>query len=249
MFAACLCLYGVYLRRNVPESPLFEKLDRQEELDKTPLRSTMRGHKRGLLLVAVQQFNAASFFVWQVFLPTYAHLVAGFPLALGLGLNAVALLIFVILVPLAGMLSDRVGRRPLVIAGAVGLALVAYPMFVLMQEVTPTRYLLVALVGNLLLALSHGSSAALFCELFPTRVRASGVGVPYQLANQLFGGATPLIATATLAAKHNMALAYYVMALEAAAAILFIFLLPETRHRRLDAVDDDERSPVGKADG
>lgn len=239
LLGACLCLYGVHLRRNVPESPLFTDLVRRRAIDRAPLRTAVRTHRRGLLLVVVQQISQASFFTWQVFLPTYAHLVAGFPLATGLALNAVALACFVVALPLAGALADRVGRRPLVIAESVGLAVLAYPLLTQLQEVTPGRYLAVALVGNLLLSLSHGASAALFCELFPTGVRASGIGVPYQVANQLFGGATPIVATWTIARHHDLALAYYLAAIEAVAAVLFLFLLPETRHRRLDAVADD----------
>ncbi|MFF4948151.1 MFS transporter [Streptomyces chattanoogensis] len=235
VLGALLCLYGVRLRRAVPESPSFTRLRTANEVERRPLRTAVRQHRRSLLLVVVLQFSQVTYYTWQVFLPTYANLVAAFPLRMGLALNAVALAVFILLLPLVGALSDRVtGRRPLIIAEALGFAVLAYPMLAVLQHPTPGGYLLVAVAGNALLALGYGNMAALFCELFPTGVRSSGIGVPYQLATTLFGGSTPIIAAWTIAHHHTLALGAYILCLEAIAAVVYLLLLPETRGRTLD---------------
>ncbi|WP_218952297.1 MFS transporter [Amycolatopsis anabasis] len=234
---AGLCLFGTYLRRRAPESPLFTKLATAGRIVRKPVRSAIRTHGSGLFFVAALQLSQVTFYVWQVFLPTYASLVAKFPLGTALPLSAVALAAFIVALPLVGMLSDRLtGRKPLIVLEAACFAVFAYPALSLLQQPTPGRYLLVAVVGNLLLALTYANVSALYCELFPTGVRASGVGVAYNLAITIFGGSTPIVATSTIAAHHNLALGYYIMVLEGIAALVFLFLLPETRGRDLDEV-------------
>ncbi|MGW0712083.1 MFS transporter [Streptomyces sp. NPDC002643] len=235
LIGAALCLYGFRLRRAVPESPLFLSLQSTGQVERKPLRTAVKRYPRSLMLVMVIQFSQVTYFTWQVFLPTYAHLVGNFPLKTGLALNCVALVAFVLVLPLVGMVSDRkTGRRPLIIAEALGFALLAYPMLRLLQHPTMLTYLLVAVVGNVLLALAYGNVAAVFCELFPTGVRTSGVGVAYNLAITIFGGSAPIFATWTIAHDHPLALAYYVIALELTAAIIFLALLPETRRTGLE---------------
>ncbi|MFI9203174.1 MFS transporter [Streptomyces sp. NPDC053048] len=240
VIGALLCLVGVHLRRHVPESPLFETLAERGRIDPHPLRTTVGRHKASVLLVVVQQISQVGFFTWQVFLPTYANLVGGLPLATGLQLNVVALAVFTLALPLTGMLSDRIGRKPLVIAESVGLAICACPLLSLLNSPTPATYLFVAITGNLLLALSHGSTAALFCELFPTGVRASGIGVPYNMATVAFGGSAPILATWSISRHHPLFLAYYITAVEVVAALVFLFVLRETRWRSLDAIPEGQ---------
>ncbi len=236
LIGAAFCLYGVRLRRAVPESPHFTALQATGRVERRPLRTVVKRYPRSLLLVMVIQFSQVTYFTWQVFLPTYAHLVGKFPLKTGLALNCVALAAFVLVLPLVGMVSDlKTGRRPLIIAEALGFAVLAYPMLRLLQHPTPLTYLLVAVAGNVLLALTYGNVAAVFCELFPTGVRTSGVGLAYNVAVTVFGGSAPVFATWTIAHHHPLALAYYVVALEMTAAIVFLALLPETRGTELGA--------------
>ena len=123
--------------------------------------------------------------------------------------------------------------KKLIASLALGFAVLAYPMLRLLQHPTPLTYLLVAVAGNVLLALTYGNVAAVFCELFPTGVRTSGVGLAYNVVVTVFGGSAPVFATWTIAHHHPLALAYYVIALEMTAALVFLALLPETRGTKL----------------
>jgi MHS family alpha-ketoglutarate permease-like MFS transporter len=86
----------------------------------------------------------------------------------------------------------------------------------------------VGVVGCVLVAMTDGVMAALFCELFPTRVRTSGIGVPYQVASAIFGGTAPLIAAWFIRIGQPMGMAVYIMALALVCGIVFL-TMPETR--------------------
>jgi MHS family proline/betaine transporter-like MFS transporter len=143
--------------------------------------------------------------------------------------NALAVATLAALLPVTGRICDRVGRKPMYTAGALWLFLCAYPAFRLAQAGT----LLDAYLGQALLAVGvaiYGS--ALFVglvELFPTAVRCRSHGISYNVSVALFGGATPLIATALIGATgDSVSPAMYAMAAIATIGLLGIVLVPET---------------------
>jgi MHS family alpha-ketoglutarate permease-like MFS transporter len=109
----------------------------------------------------------------------------------------------------------------------------AYPLFALLRGADFATFVFVDVVGILLIACSNSVLPPVLCELFPTRVRASGIGLPYALCSAIFGGTAPLIATALLRAKLDWAIAAYVMAI-CLVSLLVFRTMPETRGRRLD---------------
>lgn len=230
VLGAVLCLFGVYLRTRAPETPVFEQIRQQGTVEDSPLRTMFRQHRWTFVIMGVLQVSQLLYYFWQVFLPTYASLVSGIRMSTALALSSVTLGIFVVLVPLAAMASDRwLGRRPLIVAQAAGFALLSYPMLHLLKDPDPTRYFLVSLVGSVLLALTAGCSVALYCELFPTRIRASGVGFSFNAFLPVFGGSAPLIATWTIGHGHPDVLTYYMIIVTGLAAVFLLLALPETR--------------------
>jgi MFS transporter, MHS family, shikimate and dehydroshikimate transport protein len=127
-------------------------------------------------------------------------------------------------VPLWGSLSDRVGRKPLYLAGAVITTLWAFPFFGLMDTKSPVLIWLAVVIGvNVGHDLMYGPQAAYFSELFGTRVRYSGASLGYQLASVFAGGFAPLIATALLAAGGSSLVALYITGLGAISVIATLF--------------------------
>ena len=106
----------------------------------------------------------------------------------------ISLAVFCVATPTAGAVSDRIGRRPVLIAYAIGFFVLAWPMLDLLQNGDFMTFLLVDIVGCLLLAMVDGVMSATFCELFPTQVRVSGIGLPYAICAAIFSGTAPLIA-------------------------------------------------------
>jgi MFS transporter, MHS family, proline/betaine transporter len=121
--------------------------------------------------------------------------------------------VFVALVPLMGVLSDRVGRRPLFIASCVGYVVLAYPMFLLASTGVAAYAFIAQLVLVVLLALYAGPGPAVYCELFPTRVRYTALSVGYNIPVAIFGGFAPFIATWLIQSTGNpLAPSFYVIA-------------------------------------
>jgi len=179
------------------------------------------------------QMGTVMFYLWTIFLPGYANQAGKLPLDQGFVGSMIALAAFCVTLPLAGALSDRIGRKPLILAAVIGFFVLAYPMFQLLGNGDFMSFLAVDVVGCVLLGLYDGVMAPLFCELFPTKVRTSGIGVPYAICSAIFGGTAPIIANTFLKAGHSEWVAYYVMAISLVIGLVFAFT-PETRGKPLD---------------
>jgi len=225
---ALLSLYGVYLRLRVPETPSFVKAESKHELSRHPIIEALREHPRSCLFVFVIQMSTVQFYLWTVFLPGYANQVGKLPLSDGFLASMIALAVFCVALPAAGALSDRIGRKPMLLGTAAGFFLLAYPMFQLLHNGDFLTFLAVDIVGILLLASVDGILAAVLCELFPTRLRTSGIGVPYAVCAAIFGGTAPIIAV-----KYPEGIAFYVMAIALVTFVVLLFM-PETRGKPLD---------------
>jgi MHS family alpha-ketoglutarate permease-like MFS transporter len=228
LLGAAISLYGLYIRGGLPETPHFVSVEQRDALVKSPILRALRDHTWESFVVFAMQMGTVMFYIWTVFLPTYAHLAGGLPLSLGFIGGVISLTVFCVATPAAGALSDRIGRRPLLIAYAVGFFVLAWPMLRLLNGGDFVTFLCVDIVGCLLLAMIDGVLSATLCELFPTQVRTSGVGFPYAICAAIFGGTAPLIATWLLKIQMAHLLAIYIMAIAAIGGITFL-RMRETR--------------------
>ena len=195
-----LLAVGLYIRLAILESPLFKKLQEKESERPAPIREVLTKYPRNVLIAMGARFaENASFYIFTVFIYAYAknHLELDRQVILNAILIASA--VQFIAVPCFGALSDRAGRRPVYIFGAVFTALFALPFFLLVKTESPV---LITIAMILAIAVGHaamyGPQAAFFSELFGTRVRYSGVSLGYQLASPFAGGLAPIIAALLL---------------------------------------------------
>jgi MFS family permease len=237
---------GAWIRLSVMETPAFARVQEAKQVSDVPLRDLLARQPRHLLLGMGTRFiEGFTFNLYSVFLLAYVVNNLGLPRQWALTGILVGAAGGVLMVPFAGHLSDRVGRKPVFCAGAwLGLAF-AFPAAALIQ--TEQRWpVFLAFVGGLgvVNGLVYGPLAAFWSELFDTRYRYTALSSLYQISGILASGLTPLIA-AWLVSRGDGSLwwvsTYAVMV--AVISLVSARFLPETRGRDLDA-PLDERKPV-----
>jgi MHS family proline/betaine transporter-like MFS transporter len=199
-----------------------------------PLEETFRSHWRTMLhLVSLIAGITVGFYTTFVYAPTWLEQVAQVPARTAFEINSLAMALSLLVLPVAGVASDRLGRRPALLIALGAFALLAYPLMALMARGHPTVILLGQIALALLVASSGGMLPATMAELAPWRVRCTVMSVAYNLGVALLGGTTPLVAT-WLIARTGLELAP-AMYLTGAAALSFAgaLLLPKSPAHRL----------------
>jgi MFS family permease len=241
LVSAVLVIVGLVIRLKIMESPVFERVKESATEAKKPIVDVVRKYPRDVLTaMGMRVAENGAFYVLTVFTLAYGEKTLG--LSKDTMLNAVILAaaIGLVTVPLWGALSDRFGRKPLYLAGAVITTLWAFPLFGLMNTSSPALIALGIVVGvNIGHDLMYGPQGAYFAELFGTRVRYSGASLGYQLASVFAGGFAPLIATALLAAGGWELVALYVVAM-GVISVVATALARETKDVDFDRDEEPE---------
>ncbi len=227
---------GLVLRLKVLESPLFEKALAAAPAPGLPLAEVLLTHRRSVLLaMGARVAENGFYYFFTVFALSYGTQYIGLPRPLLLDGVLVAAVAHLVATPLFGALSDRVGRKPVYLGGALFLAAFAFPFFALVGTREREWVWLALAVGMVGHAAMYGPQAAFLSELFGTRVRYTGASLGYQLAAPLSGGAAPLVATALLAWSGGdpWPVGVYLVAM-AAVTVVAVLLAAETRRRDLD---------------
>lgn len=233
--SALLIVVGLYIRLNITETPAFERNVNHAEVARLPLFEVLRKNGLQVLLGGIATLSTGTAFnIIVAFGLTYGTQTLGFTRSAMLAIVLLSCLLCIALLPAFGALSDRVGRKPVIVAGIAAEALLAFPLFWLMD----TQIWGLALLGYCLLmtafAANYGPIATFLAELFGTRVRYSGLSVAYMLSGLLGSAATPIVTTALLAATgHGSSVAWYLMA-SAGVSLVALLLLTETFKRPLD---------------
>jgi MHS family alpha-ketoglutarate permease-like MFS transporter len=235
LLGALIALYGIYLRRGLDETPSFEKLGERERVTIGSIFAALARHPKEAFIVFVVQMSGVQYYLWMIFLPTYANLVGGLDRAAGFTGSMIATAAYCVGVPIVAFISDRIGRKPFLIGSAACFLVFTYPLLsLLVGTVSFGTFLFVALAGALIIALNNGVLGTAFAELFPTEVRTSGIGIPYGLCAAIFGGTAPQVAIWLHQSGGPLYIAAYVMAICAITLATHIFLTPETLGRSLD---------------
>jgi MFS transporter, MHS family, shikimate and dehydroshikimate transport protein len=232
-----LLAVGLFIRLRLLESPLFQGILETGKSVRLPVLEVIRRYPRNVLLATGARFaENGCFYIFTVFVLTYA--TTQLNLAKTTILNAVLLAsaVHFFVIPAFGILSDRIGRRPVYLAGAIALGLLAFPFFGMVDTGATALICLAIVLGLIAHAAMYGPQAAFFSELFGTEVRYSGASIGYQLSSCLSGGLAPLIATALLSMSGGRPwpVALYLIAL-AATTILSVWLADETHRAELSS--------------
>ncbi len=216
---------GYYLRKKVAETPAFERTVETKRVERSPLRVALQEFGgRMLQAFGLSIVGCIANFIFVVYLVAYAINTMHLPPGAAFSCAVASGLVVVVLTPFVGALSDRIGRRPLILACAVLNLVFDYPLFLLAIRGGTFQSLLLALVCNAAFqALYTGTIPSILAEMFPTRVRYTALSVSYGFAVVLFGGFAPLISTWLVEQTGNpFAPAFYVMTGGALSAIAIL---------------------------
>jgi len=193
----------------------------QQEAAKAPLKEAFAQYGGAIThLVFLTAGVSITFYTAFVYAATWLQQVANVPGSTALGINTAAMTLLLIVNPLAGKASDRYGRRALLMAGAAGMALFAYPLMLLMKSGTPLNIFLGEGGLAVLLGIYGGGLPAAMAELAPWRLRCTVLSVGYNLGVTVLGGTTPLVAE-WLLSRTGLAMAP-ALYLVAGAALAFV---------------------------
>ena len=234
LFGLLIGPVGMYIRSHLEEPPEFEQRQAERRANNvkfSPLSQVLRDHPREVLAgLGVTILWTVCTYVLVFYMPSYAKQQLGLPLGATFQSTALCGAIILVLCPLMGMLSDRVGRKRMLGVVALLIGVLAYPLFHWLNVTPTTQTLLqVQIVLGILLAAFTGPAPAVLAEQFPTEVRSTGLSLAYNFAVTIFGGFAPLIVTWLIESTHNkLAPAYYVIAAAAVSFVALVFMHDRT---------------------
>lgn len=197
ILAALLGFTVWFLRRHITESPAYQQTQTQRKISQNPIEICFKHHKIKLLQAfGITILNAFAFYIIMIYTTTYFNRIIGYSMEKSIALNLYLVAFTLLLLPFAGLLSDRIGRKKVLGASAIGFILVGYPLdlFFLSNPSLPLFLLGQALIC-ILLAMYLGPLPTILAETIPTNIRYTGLSIAYNTALALFGGTTPLLVT------------------------------------------------------
>jgi len=205
LVSAVLVAVGLYIRLKVLETPAFALIKEAGRQAEVPFVELVRTHQKNVLLgLGARYIEGVTFNTFGVFIIAYVTTALGLTKQVALASVIIASLIMIVMLPIFGRLSDRYGRRLLFGVGSLVIGILVFPSFWLMETRSPVLICIaVAIPFGLIYPAVYGPEAALFSELFDTRVRYSGASFVYQFSGIFASGLTPILATWFLQLGNN----------------------------------------------
>lgn len=223
----------MWLRRGMDESENFEK--QKDNPQKGTFKALLRHPKECLLVVGLTLGGTVAFYTYTTYLQKFMVNTSKIDAATVSWINFAALLVFVVLQPVAGALSDRIGRRPLLLGFGVLGTLATVPLLSTLAKTSEAFPAFLLMLGGLVIVTGYTSiNAIVKAELFPTNIRALGVGLPYALTVAIFGGTAEYVALWFKQAGHESVFFYYVAGCVLISLLVYGFMRETSKDSVLD---------------
>jgi MHS family proline/betaine transporter-like MFS transporter len=235
LLALPMAFFGLWIRAKTEESPAFQQvLAKHAHKEYSPIREAFRENRvRMLQVIFVLALTAMGFYFLSGYFVSYVQTSSELSREAALLANAVAMALYAVLLPIGGIIGDRVGRKPMLIAGSLALAVLSIPCFMLVTSGS----LPLAMLGQLLfvvpMCIYGGGCYTFFVEIFTTETRFTSAAISYNVAYAVFGGTAPFVGTMLVSQTGYDAAPGFYMATAAVIVLLLVVFtkLPETRHR------------------
>jgi MHS family proline/betaine transporter-like MFS transporter len=229
LLGAPLAVVGLYIRTRVVE------MRKSKQVESAPIRTVFATHWRSMLVVfSMSAVASLGYYSLTGYFYSYMTVTIGLSSNDALISNSIALLITFFMVPVSAAISDRIGRRKMLLIAIAFSAIVSLPAYFLVGTGTLTAAIIAQGLLGLALGLVFGPAGPAYVEMFPARVRYTGASISYNLAFTIFGGTAPLLATALInLTGSNVSPAWYIVGVSVLALVVLFAMMPETKDRSM----------------
>ena len=227
---------GLYLRSRVSESPAFARTVEKKQVAASPVLEALTGHPLPVLAAfGIAAVGTVGNYTFNIFMPSFATSQLKIPASTAFTSATVAAIVLTLLTPVAGALSDKVGRKPLLLFPAIGYGVLAYPLFsYLVSSPNGQSLMIVQVTAAVLLASLAGPLCAVLSEFFPTKIRFTALSIGYGLSVTIFGGFAPFIGSWLIQATGRPVAPAYFVILAAVISTITIVLMKDRTNAPLD---------------
>ncbi|WP_226506839.1 MFS transporter [Pseudomonas sp. MWU16-30317] len=235
VIGAMCAVVALYLRRGMEETESFTKTQQSKKKERT-ITILMRHPKELLTVVGLTMGGTLAFYTYTTYMQKYLVNTVGFSKGESTAISAATLFLFMCLQPVIGALSDKIGRRPILIAFGVLGTLFTVPILTTLHAIETWWGAFFLIMAALIIVSGYTSiNAIVKAELFPAQIRALGVGLPYALTVSIFGGTAELIALWFKQAGMESGYYWYVTACIACSLLVYVFMKDTRDNSRIDA--------------
>ena len=234
VFALPLGLIGRYIRVHLEDTPAFRELEASHHVEKTPLKTLFTEHYREMICgFGVACLNAVGFYVILSYMPTYMSVEMNVDHSTAYLAETLSLCAYILLIFMMGKLSDRLGRKTMLITASICFILFSVPLFSQISSNTLMQILAIQIAFGAMLTINDGTLASFLAEVFPTRVRYTGFAFTFNMANALLGGTAPLVCTWLIQVTDNKMMPAWYLVFFSVVALIAMLFIKETAHKSL----------------